>query len=449
MDRICFISLGCDKNLVDSEKMLALLAGAGYELTDNEWEAEIIVINTCCFITPAKEESIQAIIDMGAMKEEGHCRCLIVTGCLAQRYADDIRKDLPEVDAVIGTTSYDALLEVIDGLKKAEGLPLERLDSLKKTPRLGPKRIMTTGGHYEYLKIAEGCSKWCSYCVIPSVRGPYRSAPMEELVGEAEALAKKGVTELILVAQETTLYGTDLYGEKKLPELLHELCGIEGIRKIRLLYCYPEEITEELLETIAGEEKVCRYIDMPIQHCSDRILKLMGRRTTKAEITEKIRLIRKILPDMTIRTTVLTGFPGETAKEHEELLSFIRETRFDRLGCFAYSQEEGTKAARMEGQIDEDEKERRLDEIMTCQQEVAFEKAKAAVGTEMTVMVEGRMRGDDLYICRGDADAPEVDNYVFVPADDDDLMTGTYIDVIITDAQGYDLIGERKNESAE
>ena len=404
---IMFVSLGCDKNLVDSEMMLGLLAKKGYDFTDNEEEADVIVVNTCCFIGDAKEESVNTLLEMAEYRKNGRCRALIVTGCLAERYRQEVLDEIPEVDAVLGTASYDSIVEAVD--QALSGQHMLRCEDTSRLVLPAAKRILTTGGHYAYLKIAEGCDKHCTYCIIPHLRGPYRSVPMERLVKEAEELAEQGVKELILVAQETTLYGVDLYGEKSLHKLLQKLCQIHGIRWIRIQYCYPEEIYPELVETIKEEPKVCHYLDLPIQHASNRILKRMGRRTTKEDLKEIIQWLRREIPDICLRTTLISGFPGETQEDHEELMDFVDEMEFDRLGVFAYSAEEDTPAASMENQIPEDLKQERRNEIMELQQEIAFEKAEEMVGKELWCMVEGKIADEYAYVARTYRDAPGVD----------------------------------------
>ena len=443
--KILFVSLGCDKNLVDSETMIGLLNQAGYEFTDDETEADIIVVNTCCVIGDAKEESIQTILDMARQKEEGRCKVLLAAGCLAQRYKDEIRTEIPELDGVLGTTSYDAIVTMVEETLAGKGF--EKFESIDRSMDILPGRVVTTGGHYAFLKIAEGCDKHCTYCVIPSVRGKYRSVPMEQLVAEAKILADKGVRELILVAQETTLYGTDIYGHKALPELLRKLCQIEGLYWIRLQYCYPEEITPELIQVIKEEEKICHYIDMPIQHASDRILKRMGRRTNQAELRERIDMIRREIPDICLRTTLISGFPGETDEDHEDLMCFVDECEFDRLGVFAYSQEEDTPAAQMPDQVPEEIKEERRDEIMELQQEIAFEKNEAMAGRTLYVMIEGKVADEHAYVGRTYMDAPGVDGLIFVQTIEE-LMTGDFVPVRVTGALEYDLIGEIDYEFA-
>ena len=437
--KILFISLGCDKNLVDSEVMLGILADRGFEMTDTEDDADIIIINTCCFINDAKEESINTILEMAEYKKTGPCKALIVTGCLAQRYKQEIVDEIPEVDAVIGTSKYDEIFDAVDqALKGSHFLDVDDLDRLPSVPG---KRILTTGGHYAHLKIAEGCDKHCTYCIIPKIRGNYRSVPMEQLLAEAASLAEQGVKELILVAQETTLYGVDLYGKKSLHILLQELAKIKGIRWIRILYCYPEEIYPELIETIKNEKKVCHYLDMPIQHASDAILKRMGRRTTKAQLKETVSLLRKEIPDIVLRTTLIAGFPGETQEQHEELMEFVDEMEFERLGVFAYSPEENTPAASMPDQIPEEIKEERRDAILELQQEIAFDKAADMVGRTLYAMIEGKVADEPAYVARTYADSPEIDGYVFVNTGEM-LMSGDFVKVKITGSAEYDLIGE-------
>ena len=437
--KILFISLGCDKSLVDSEVMLGMLTSKGYEITDDENEADVVVVNTCCFIGDAKEESIHNILEMAELRKAGDIKALIVTGCLAQRYKEEVQTEIPEVDAIIGTTAIDAIVETLEDVLAGQGH--NHIEDINRTPVYDKSRIVTTGGHYAYLKIAEGCDKRCSYCIIPKVRGNYRSIPMESLLAEARKLVEFGAKELILVAQETTLYGKDLYGEKSLPRLLHELCKIDGLYWIRILYCYPEEITDELIETIRTEEKVCHYLDIPIQHASDNILKRMGRRTNQAELRNMIARLRERIPDICLRTTLITGFPGETQEDHEELMAFVDEVEFDRLGVFTYSAEEDTPAAEFEDQIEEEIKKDRQAEIMELQQEIAFEKAENAVGRTVLAMIEGRLPNENAYAARTYMDAPNVDGLVFVQTSRE-LMTGDFVKVKITGSYEYDLIGE-------
>ena len=437
--KILFVSLGCDKNLVDTEVMLGMLTGKGYSITDDENEADVVVINTCCFIGDAKEESINNILEMAELRKSGQIKALIVTGCLAQRYKEEIQTEIPEVDAIIGTTAIDTIVETLEGV--LAGQSHNHIEDINLPPVYDKKRIVTTGGHYAYLKIAEGCDKRCSYCIIPKVRGNYRSIPMESLIAEAKQLVEFGAKELILVAQETTLYGKDLYGEKSLPKLLHELCRIDGLYWIRILYCYPEEITDELIETIRTEEKVCHYLDIPIQHASDNILKRMGRRTNQQELRDMIAKLRERIPDICLRTTLITGFPGETQEDHEELMAFVDEMEFDRLGVFTYSAEEDTPAATFDDQIDEELKKDRQAEIMELQQEIAFEKAQDAVGRTVLAIIEGKLPDEHAYAARTYMDAPGVDGLVFVQTSEE-LMTGDFVKVKITGSYEYDLIGE-------
>lgn len=441
--KILFVSLGCDKNLVDSEKMLGTLAGRGYEFTDDESEADIVVVNTCCFIGDAKEESVNTLLEMGELKDAGRIQALIAAGCLAQRYQEEIRREIPQVDAVVGTTAIGEIVEAVEEALAGKGRG--RYRNIDAAPDIGTRRILTTGGHFAYLKIAEGCDKHCTYCIIPKVRGKYRSVPMEALLAEAQELARGGVKELILVAQETTLYGVDLYGEKKLPELLRRLAEVSGVHWIRILYCYPEEITEELIETIAAQPKVCHYLDIPIQHASDRVLGRMGRRTGQQKLREIIGRLRERIPDICLRTTLISGFPGETQEEYEELYRFVNEMEFDRLGVFPYSQEEDTPAASLEEQIQEEVKQFRRDELMELQQAITFEKAEEMVGRVLTVMIEGKVADEDTYVARTYRDAPNVDGYLFLNTTAD-LMTGDFARVLVTDFNEYDLIGELYHE---
>lgn len=437
--KILFVSLGCDKNLVDSEMMLGMLSEKGYQFTDEEAEADVIVVNTCCFIGDAKEESINTLLQMSELKKNGRLKVLIAAGCLAQRYREEIQKEIPQVDVIIGTNSIDSIVQVVE--EALSGRAENCLKSIETPPVAGKKRMLTTGGHFAYLKIAEGCDKHCTYCIIPKVRGRYRSIPVETLVKEAQELASGGVKELILVAQETTLYGVDLYGEKRLPVLLRELAKVAGIYWIRVLYCYPEEITDELIEVIATEPKVCHYLDIPIQHGADTVLKRMGRRTNSDELRKMIAKLRERIPDICLRTTLISGFPGETQEEFEELYRFVNEMEFDRLGVFTYSQEEDTPAAVMENQIPEEVKIFRRDELMELQQAIAFEKAQKLVGRVMTVMIEGKIADEDTYVARTYQDAPNVDGYLFLNTTAS-LITGDFVKVQVTDSNEYDLIGE-------
>lgn len=436
---ILFVSLGCDKNLVDSEVMLGMLKERGYTFTDDQTQADAAVVNTCCFINDAKEESIQTILELAELKKTGQLKALIVAGCLAQRYQAEIQEEIEEVDAIIGTTALEKVVETLDEVLAGKGE--NHLESLDKAPLGGKERVLTTGGYFSYLKIAEGCNKHCTYCIIPKVRGEYRSVPMELLLDEARQLADKGIKELILVAQETTLYGMDLYGEKKLPELLDKLCEIGGLTWIRIMYCYPEEITQELIDVMKRQPKICHYLDIPIQSGSDRILKLMGRRTDTQQIETLVEHLREEIPDICIRTTFITGFPTETEEDFTETMEFINRMEFDRLGAFTYSPEEGTPAAVMDGQVEEDVKVRRQQEMMELQQEIAFEAAENMKGRELTVMIEGKLAEDDVYVARTYKDAPSVDGYLFVNTDWS-LMSGDFVRVRVTGANEYDLIGE-------
>lgn len=446
MKKVLFISLGCDKNLTDSEEMLGMLVENGYEITNDETEAEVIVINTCAFIHDAKEESVNTILEMARYREEGTCKALLVTGCLAQRYKEEIAGEIPEVDAVLGTASYDEIIKALNQVFSGESfLEFKDINSLPKHSR---KRVITTGGYFEYLKIAEGCDKHCTYCIIPKLRGNFRSIPMEQLLSQAEYLAEQGVRELILVAQETTVYGKDLYGEKSLHILLKKLCQIPGIQWIRVLYCYPEEIYPELIQTMKEEPKICHYLDLPIQHCSDRILKRMGRRTTKQELVDIVETLRREIPDIILRTTLITGFPGETQEDHEELMEFIDTMEFDRLGVFTYSPEEDTPAAIMPEQIDEEVKLDRQAELMELQQEISLDKGNDKIGSVVEVMIEGKVADENAYVARTYGDAPNVDGYIFVNTGTE-LMSGDFARVHVTGALEYDLIGELEDEYTE
>ena len=437
--KILFVSLGCDKNLVDTENMLGILKNKGFEFTDDEWEADIIAINTCCFIGDAKQESINTILEMAEHKKDARCKVLVVAGCLAHRYQDEIIKEIPEVDAFVGTSSYDKIADMINSVLEEKGIS-NFVEDANRMPMVEADRIVTTPGYYEYLKIAEGCDKHCTYCVIPKVRGIFRSFPIEYLVNQTKKLVEGGVKEIILVAQETTLYGVDLYGKKSLPKLLHNLGLIEGLEWIRILYCYPEEINDELIEAIKNEPKVCHYLDMPIQHASDNILKRMGRRTSKQELTDIVAKLRREIPDIALRTTLITGFPGETDVDHEEVMQFIDECEFDRLGVFTYSREEDTVAAQMPDQIDEEIKGKYRDELMQLQQKISADRSAAMIGRIVRVMIEGFIPEDNTYVGRSYKDAPNVDGLVFVECDRE-LMSGDFIDVKITGSTEYDLIG--------
>lgn len=445
--KILCVSLGCDKNLVDTEMMLGLLNKDGYTFTDDEYEADVIVINTCCFIGDAKEESINTILEMAQRKIDGNCKALIVTGCLAQRYKQEIIDEIPEVDGILGTSTYDEISNVLrEALSGVEHV--QRFHDLVGIPEVETGRVLTTGGHYAFLKIAEGCDKHCTYCIIPTLRGNYRSVPMERLLKEAEELAEKGVKELILVAQETTLYGVDLYGKKSLPELLKKLCRISGIQWIRIQYCYPEEITDELIQTIKEEEKICHYLDLPIQHASDRILKRMGRRTTKSQLREIVEKLRREIPDIALRTTLISGFPGETEEDHEELMEFVDEMEFERLGVFAYSAEEDTPAASFPDHVEQEVKEERRDAIMELQQEISLELSESMIGKTVEVMIEGKVADENAYVGRTYMDGPGVDGMIFVQTGVE-LMSGDFARVRVTGAMEYDLMGELEDEFTE
>ncbi len=444
---ILFVSLGCDKNLVDTEKMLGILGKEGFTFTDIEEEADIIVVNTCCFIGDAKEESINTILEMAQYKECGRCKILIVTGCLAQRYQQEVLKEIPEVDGILGTSSYHEIAVLIKKVLEEKKTHVSCFHDINELPRVSAGRMVTTGGHYAFLKIAEGCDKHCTYCIIPSLRGKFRSVPMEELLKEAEELAQKGARELILVAQETTLYGVDLYGEKRLGTLLRELAKISGIWWIRLQYCYPEEITDELIQVMKEEEKICHYLDMPIQHASDTILKRMGRKTNQKELRDMIAKIREAIPDIAIRTTLISGFPGETETDHQILMKFVDEMEFERLGVFPYSLEEDTPAALLPDQVPQEVKEERRDQLMELQQEIAFARSKDMVGQVLEVMIEGRVNDEAVYVGRTYMDSPNVDGLIFVHGELE-LMSGDFVQVRVTNASEYDLIGEICDESA-
>lgn len=437
--KILFVSLGCDKNLVDSEVMLGLLRDRHHDITNDEAEAEVIVVNTCSFIHDAREESIQTILEMAELKKSGQCRLLIVTGCLAEKYKDEILEELPEVDAVVGTTAYDRICGVID--RSLDGERVQSFESIDRLPLVNTRRVLTTGGYSSYLKIGEGCDKHCTYCIIPKLRGNYRSVPLENVLKDARQLAESGVTEINIVAQETTTWGKDIYGEKRLPMLLKELCKVEGIRWIRLLYCYPEEITDELIQVIKEEPKICHYLDMPIQHSSDAILKRMGRRTSRQELEDIIGKLRREIPDIALRTTLITGFPGETEEDHENLKSFVETMGFDRLGVFTYSPEEGTPAERMPDQVPEEVKEERRDELMLLQQQISAEKTEQMVGKTLDVLVEGRIPEEGIYVGRTYRDAPEVDGYIFIHAEEE-IISGDFVTVKVTGADEYDLTGD-------
>ena len=437
--KVFLVSLGCDKNLVDSEHISGILSESGYTFTDDESDADIIIINSCCFINDAKEESINTIFEMTKYKED-KCKALVLAGCLAQRYHDEIKDEIPEIDICIGTTAFDDIAKTLDEYFK-ENQKITDLEDINCPAGFNAPRNISTFGSYGYLKIAEGCDKHCTYCIIPKVRGDFRSVPIDNVLEEARQMASLGIKEVNLIAQETTMYGTDIYGKKSLHILIHELSKIEGIKWIRILYCYPEDIYDELIDEIKNNEKVCHYLDLPIQHASDKILKLMGRQTTKDEIVSKINALRENVPDIVLRTTLISGFPGESEKDHQEVLDFVEDIGFDRLGVFTYSQEEGTPAANMDGQIDEDIKTQRRNEIMEIQQEIVFEKNESLVGKEFEVIIEGKIPMENAYIGRTYMDAPGVDSNIFVVTDEE-LMSGDFVKVSVTGANDYDLIGD-------
>ena len=446
--KIAFVSLGCDKNSIDSEIMLALLTEHGYEITKNDEEADVIIINTCAFIQDAKEESINTIIEMGQYKEEGKCQAIVVTGCLAQRYSKEILEELPEADAVVGTGSYEEIVKVVNEVlqrpktKKTSILPLEQ------RPLGYMKRQIITPGYFEYLKIAEGCDNHCTYCIIPKLRGRYRSRLKEDILKEAQDLADQGVKELMIVAQDITKYGIDLYENYYLPELLKDLCKVDGIEWIRLLYCYPEDVSDALIKVMKEEPKILHYIDIPIQHCSDRMLRQMARKHSKELLTTLLKKLRREIPDIAIRTTLITGFPGETQEEFEEMMAFVKESRFDRLGVFQYSQEEDTPAAARDDQIDEEIKQERFDQLMLLQKSISEEISNEMIGRKLTVLIEGRLPeeeedGINVYEARSYRDAPDIDGFVFVSSSKE-LRSGDFVECEIIGAYEYDLIGEMR-----
>jgi ribosomal protein S12 methylthiotransferase len=449
---ILMVSLGCDKNLCDSEAMLGLLAKHNYNITNDEQEADAIIVNTCSFIKDAMEESVNTVLEMAKLKQQ-NLKYLIVTGCMAQRFKDEIFDEIPEIDACLGTSSFDKILDVIEELKARDGIEdAEEISVYDDIDRLATitesNKVIISGTFMGYLKIAEGCDKFCTYCVIPHIRGHYRSVPMEQLLKEAEYMASQGIEELVLVAQETTCYGKDLYGEKRLHVLVRELAKIDGIKWIRLMYCYPEEIYDELIDCFKEEPKLLHYIDMPMQHSEDAILKRMGRRTDRASIEAVIGKLREAAPDIAIRTSLIAGFPGETQEEHEALMAFLDEQELDRVGVFTYSREDGTPAATFENQIDEETAEQWRNEIMELQQEISLDKNETFVGKIMQVIIEGYSSDDDVYVGRTYRDAPGVDGLVFVNCDYE-LMSGQIVDVRINEVGPYDMIGGIVDESAE
>ena len=444
---VSFVSLGCDKNLVDSEHMLGLLNQGGFTLTGEEQKADVIVVNTCCFIEDAKKESIENILEVARYKETGSCKALIVTGCMAQRYKQEILDEIEEVDAVVGTTSYDKIVEIANGILEQKGLRTQTFDLIDREMLDEMPRILTTAGYFAYVKISEGCDKHCTYCIIPKLRGKYRSRKMDKILAEVEQLARDGVSEIILVAQDTTEYGRDLE-DASLAKLLHEIGKIEGIEWIRVLYCYPESITDELIEEIKTNPKVCKYLDIPIQHAADPVLKRMARKSSLAQLHDRIGKLRSEIPGIALRTTLIVGFPGETEEDFNVLYNFVKEMRFDRLGVFTYSQEEGTPAAKFEDQIDEKTKIKRRDAIMALQHGISQELTAAKVGQVMQVLIEGKITDEDVYIGRTYQDAPDIDGEVFVEYEGE-LISGDYVNVRITQANDYDLIGEIVDEYSE
>lgn len=437
--RVGLVSLGCTKNQVDAERMLYKIREAGYQLVSDAALADIAVINTCGFIESAKKEAIETIFEFAALKNEGRIKKIVITGCLAERYREEVAELIPEADAVVGIGCNDDIVSVLGKIMTGEAV---QSYGRKEKLSLTGGRVSTTLSFTSYLKIAEGCDNCCSYCAIPSIRGRFRSVPMEELLAEAEQLVHNGVRELVIIAQDTTRYGIDLYGEYKLPELLKKLCEIEELKWIRVLYCYPERVTDELLDVIANEEKIVKYMDLPIQHCDGEILKKMNRRGDEASLRALIKKIREKIPGITLRTTLITGFPGETEEQFGRLAEFVNDIKFDRLGCFAFSPEEGTPAHDMEGQLDEEVKDRRAEVIMDQQMLIAVKKNKALVGETIEIVIEGFDRYGDCYFGRSAADAPEIDGKIFFTSGGKRQVPGKFVKVKITDMLDYDLIGE-------
>lgn len=440
---IAFVSLGCDKNLVDSEVMLGLLQEAGFRIVAEEAIAEVLVVNTCCFIQDAKEESIENILEMAQYKTTGRCKALIVTGCMAERYKEEILTEMPEVDAVVGTTSYEKIVEVIQEVLK--GKKIQQFSDINYTVPENPTRLLSTPGYYGYLKIAEGCDNCCTYCIIPKLRGQYRSRTMENIVEEAKRLAGQGVRELILVAQDTTSYGMDVYGDKKLPELLSRLNDIEELHWIRILYCYPEQITDALIAAIAELPKVCKYLDMPIQHANNAVLKRMARRSSQEKLREVIQKLRERVPHIALRTTLIVGFPGETEEQFQDLFQFVKEVEFDRLGVFTYSAEEDTPAFDFENPVPQEVMEQRKTDILEVQKYISARKCEAAVGKIVEVLIEGKLPEENVYCGRTYKDAPEIDGMVFVKSEEE-ILSGEFVAVRITGAYDYDWVGEIVDE---
>lgn len=444
MLKIALESLGCSKNLVDAEIMMGILNRKGYKLVGDFEDADIILVNTCGFIESAKQESIDTILDLAQLKETGNLKLLIVTGCLAQRYAKELQEEIPEIDAIVGTGSYQQIDEIIEGLKKENNIV--SLNDIEFAYNEDLPRYVTTPDYMAYLKIGEGCDNHCTYCIIPKLRGKYRSRKMEDILREAKDLASKGVKELVVIAQDTTKYGFDLYNEAKLPQLLEELAQIEGIKWIRIMYSYPESITEELVKVMKKYDNICNYFDMPIQHASNSVLKLMNRHTTKEDIKAKVEMIRSYIPDATLRTTIIVGFPGETEEDFKELVEFAKEVKFDRLGAFAYSREEDTAADKLPNHLEEDVKIRRRDELMLVQQEISKELNAQKVDNEYEVLIEEQIE-DKVYIGRTQGDAEEIDSIVYVKSDNK-LNLGDFVNVKINNALEYDLMGDVVNELA-
>lgn len=445
---IAFISLGCDKNSVDSEVMLGLLSKAGYNIISDEAKADVIIVNTCCFIQSAIEESIENILEVSDYKKTGNCKAIIVTGCMAERYKEEMFNEMPEVDAILGTTTYEKIVETINEVLKGKKIKEFNDIDYKTDEANAQTRILTTAGYYGYLKIAEGCNNHCTYCIIPKVRGKYRSRTIESLLDEATMLVKQGVKELIIVAQDTTQYGIDLYDKKQLPELLKRLTKIEDLQWIRLLYCYPEQITDELIDTIADEPKICKYLDMPIQHANDNVLKRMARRSSQAQITQVIGKLRNKIPDIALRTTLITGFPGETEQEFNDMLEFIKDIEFDRLGVFTYSREEGTPACNFDMQVDEEIKLERKEIILEAQKSISAKKCEQSIGKTFKVLVEGKLPEDNIYCGRTYKDSPDIDGLVFIHSEEE-LISGDFVLVSINEAYDYDLVGVIVNELGE
>ncbi|MCM1381142.1 MAG: 30S ribosomal protein S12 methylthiotransferase RimO [Muribaculaceae bacterium] len=437
--RVGLVSLGCSKNQVDAERMLCKIREAGYQLVGDAALADIAIINTCGFIESAKQEAIETIFEFAALKNEGRIKKIVITGCLAERYRQEVAELIPEADAVVGIGCNGDIVSVLEKIMLDEAV--QAYDDKEKLALTGG-RVPTTLSFTSYLKIAEGCDNCCSYCAIPSIRGRFRSVPMEELVAEARELVLGGVRELIVIAQDTTRYGIDIYGEYKLPELLQKLCEIEELKWIRVLYCYPERVTDELLDVMAKEEKIVNYMDLPIQHCDGEILKKMNRKGDEKSLRELIKKIREKVPGITLRTTLITGFPGETEEQFGKLSEFVEDMKFDRLGCFAFSPEEGTPAHDMEGQLEEEVKERRAEVIMDQQMMIAVKKNKAMIGKTVEIVTEGYDRYGECYFGRSAADAPDIDGKIFFTTGGKRQVPGKFVKVEITDMLDYDLIGE-------